>query len=119
MKTPLMAELVVAAGRQGIDERSLKQVLAFLVNSGRAYSVEGNYIHASIVDMCRKKLVDALAVTPLGLTVAEFRDLVEGNRKLCLLLYALFDGEKIIERRGDVRVITEKGATSQQAGRTL
>jgi hypothetical protein len=41
--------------------------------------------------------------------VAGFRDLVSGNRKICLLLYTLFDGEGITERRGDVRVITEKG----------
>jgi hypothetical protein len=54
-------------------------------------------------------LLDALAKNPEGLTVAQFRDLVSGNRKICLLLYALFDSEGITERQGDVRVITDKG----------
>lgn len=111
MKTPLMSELAAFANGRGLDERALKQVLGFLVNSKRAYSVEGNFIHASVVDACRKKLLEKLAETPRGLTVAAFRDLVEGNRKICLLLYTLFDSEKIIERKDDVRVITEKGKT--------
>lgn len=109
MKTPLMADLVAFAGNHGLDERALKQVLAYLTNSGRAYAMEGAFLHASIVDACRKKLLEKLSETPQGLTVAAFRDLVNGNRKICLLLYALFDSEKIIERRGDVRMITEKG----------
>jgi selenocysteine-specific elongation factor len=109
MKTPLMTELVAFAKKHGIDEKTLKQVLAYLVDSRRAYTVEGNFIHASIVDSCRKKLLDKLVLAPQGLTVAAFRDLVDGNRKICLLLYTLFDGEKIIERSGDVRVITDKG----------
>ena len=111
MKTPLMADLVAFAGKHGFDERTLKQVLAYLTGSGRAYAIEGNFIHTSIVDACRKKLLEKLALAPQGLTVASFRDLVGGNRKICLLLYALFDAEKIIERTGDTRVITEKGRT--------
>jgi selenocysteine-specific elongation factor len=112
MKTPLMADLVAFAKNHGFDERVLRQVLAYLVNCRRAYAVEGSFIHAAVVDSCRKKLLDKLVVTPEGLTVAAFRDLVGGNRKICLLLYALFDNEKITERRGDVRVITEKGKTN-------
>jgi hypothetical protein len=53
--------------------------------------------------------MDKLKAVPEGITVARFRDLVEGNRKTCLPLLELFDAEGITERRGDVRVITEKG----------
>jgi hypothetical protein len=45
--------------------------------------------------------------------VAQFRDLVDGNRKMCILLFALFDGEGVTERRGDVRVRKEKVASGK------
>ncbi len=109
MQTPLMSELGEAASRQGIDQRTLGQILRFLTKSGRVHAVEGNYLHSSVVDRARAKLLPALAARPEGMTVAQFRDLVSGNRKICLLLYALFDSEGVTERRGDVRVITEKG----------
>jgi hypothetical protein len=48
------------------------------------------------------------------MTVAQFRDLVSGNRKLCLLLFAIFDREGMTQRAGDVRVITEKGKAALQ-----
>lgn len=102
-------DLASLAQRQGIDEKRLRQLLDFLVAKKAAYYVDAHYLHAPIVDRCRKTLLEALSKTGEGLTVARFRDLVSGNRKICLLLYALFDGEGITERRGDVRVITEKG----------
>jgi selenocysteine-specific elongation factor len=109
MQVPLYLELVAHTKRHGIDERRLTQLLQFAVTRKMAYRVDGEYLHASVVDRCRRALLEALARTPGGLTVAGFRDLVSGNRKICLLLYALFDSEGITERQGDVRVITEKG----------
>jgi len=40
-----------------------------------------------------------------GFTVAEFRDLVGGNRKICLLLLAQYDAELLTKRNGDLRII--------------
>jgi selenocysteine-specific elongation factor len=108
MQTPLVSDLVVFTGRLGIDDRRLKQLLRYMVTAGVLYAVEGQYLHASIVDKCRALLVNALANTPQGLTVAGFRDLVSGNRKICLLLYSLFDGEGVTERKGDVRVLKKR-----------
>ena len=109
MRVPLYADIAAAALKRGIDERTLREVLRYLAAQGSVYYVESNYIHGAVVAVCRKKLLAQLAETPEGLTVAQFRDLVDGNRKMCLLLFALFDAEGITERRGDVRVITEKG----------
>ena len=52
--------------------------------------MEGSYLFGAQVDVCRTKLLNALRAKPEGLTVAEFRDVVEGNRKICLMLFALF-----------------------------
>jgi selenocysteine-specific elongation factor len=109
MQTPLYADLAAHAHKNGIDEKRLKQLLQYLASVKKLYTVEGQYLLASVVDKCRALLLDALAKEPRGLTVAQFRDLVSGNRKICLLLYALFDSEGITERQGDVRVITDKG----------
>ena len=109
MQTPLMSEIITSAKQRGIDEKRLRQLLQYLVSAKKAYLVEGQYLHHSIVDKCRTLLLNALIKEPKGITVAQFRDLVSGNRKICLLLYALFDSEGITERQGDVRVITDKG----------
>ena len=116
MKTPVLAELESYAQKKGIDEKTLKQILRHLVGSRSVYSIEGSYIHRGIVDPCRTKLLKALTENPMGLTVAQFRDLVDGNRKICLLLYALFDSEGITSREGDVRIITSKGTALVETG---
>jgi selenocysteine-specific elongation factor len=109
MNAPVMAELTAHAKRAGIDEKQLRHILQFLASSRVLYPEEGTFLHASVVDKCRRALCDALRKEPDGLTVAQFRDLVAGNRKICLMLYALFDAEGITERKGDVRVRTKKG----------
>ena len=109
MQTPVWADLIQHVRNHSIEEKRLKQLLHFLVSVGILYAVDGQYLHSSVVDTCRKKLLDELSGKPEGLTVAQFRDLVSGNRKICLLLYALFDSEGIVERKGDVRVLTQKG----------
>jgi len=108
MNAPVVAELTVHAKRAGMDEKQLRHILQFLASSRVLYAVEGTFLHTSIVDKCKKVLCDALRKQPQGLTVAQFRDLVAGNRKICLMLYALFDAEGITERKGDVRVLTKK-----------
>lgn len=109
MKIPLLSDLEAAAAKAGIDRNSLKQVLRYLANKGSIVGLEGSYLHGDFVTHCRNKLVNKLKTAPEGITVAQFRDLVEGNRKTCVPLLELFDAEGITERRGDVRVITEKG----------
>ncbi|MBN1673777.1 MAG: selenocysteine-specific translation elongation factor [Kiritimatiellae bacterium] len=109
MKTPLLSDLKRAAKNRRMDERQLMHVLRYLVAQGKAYFVDGHYLHASIVDECRDRLLRALAKRTEGMTVADFRDLVRGNRKICLLLLAIYDAEGITERDGDLRTLTNKG----------
>ncbi|MBD3241631.1 MAG: selenocysteine-specific translation elongation factor [Chitinivibrionales bacterium] len=104
MKTPLLADLTSRAAAEGIDESSLHQVLRHLVRAGKAYQIDGQYLHASVVDSARQKLLAALRERPEGLTVAGFRDLVQGNRKICLLMLSQFDAEGTTRREGDRRV---------------
>ncbi len=105
MQTPLMSEMNPAAQRRGIEERELNQYLRYLVSEERARFIDGNYIHVSVVDRCRDALAKALKQRPEGMTVADFRDLVGGNRKICLLLLAYYDEQGVTVRQGDLRVL--------------
>jgi selenocysteine-specific elongation factor len=109
LSIPLLADLAEKAGAHGIKEDEVKQILAYLVSSGKVYTHDGEHVHASHVDRARKTLLKALAGKPNGLGVAQFRDLINGNRKICLLLLGMYDSEGIVGRVGDVRVLTKKG----------
>jgi len=109
MHTPLMSELTVQTSQRKMDMHEVNQILRHLVSGGKAYFVDGEYIHASIVDRCRGMLLQELDRRGQGVTVAEFRDLIKGNRKICLLLLAIYDGEGSTGRQGDLRVLTDKG----------
>lgn len=109
MKTPLMSEMVPRAYLKGIGENRLRQILRLLSNRRQAYNIDGNFIHKIIVDRCRHDLLKYLNNSERGITIAEFRDLVQGNRKICLLLMSLYDSEGIVIRRDDQRFISDKG----------
>lgn len=109
MKTPLMSQLRQVAEKHGMAEHDLNHILGYLVEQGRACFFDGEYLHASIVDRCRRSLVRELARAREGMTVAQFRNLVRGNRKICLILLGIFDAEGVTERVGDVRLLAEKG----------
>jgi selenocysteine-specific elongation factor len=104
MQVPLMNDMKKRAKERNLTENQLKQVLYHLTSTGNAYRIKDDYIHASIVDRCRKHLLDWFSGPNKEITVGQFRDLVNGNRKICLLLLARFDSERITKRVGDVRV---------------
>jgi selenocysteine-specific elongation factor len=109
MHTPSISELINTAKQKKIDKKKVDQILSMLVARGNLYRIDDNYLHSSIVDNCRKKILNFLNGHKDGITVAGFRDLVSGNRKICLLMLNLFDTEGVTYRDGDLRKITEQG----------
>jgi len=107
MRVPLMSVMKEIAEKRRMSEKVLKQVLLHLLNIGAVYRQEGEVIHRTIVDACREKLMAYLSKNTEGITVAGFRDLTGSNRKLSLLLLAIFDSEKLTRRNGDVRLLAE------------
>jgi len=96
------------AQKMKITEKALKQILHHLTVTGVLYRISEEYVHKDVVDGCRNKLVDYLSTHNEGITVAQFRDLVGGNRKMCLLLISQYDSEKITVREGDYRFLNPK-----------
>lgn len=109
MQVPLMSEIQPLAYKNKIKSDVLNKYIKYLIQNEKLYYIEGNYIHKSVVDKCRKKLLVFLNQNKEGINIAGFRDLVGGNRKMCLLLIGLFDKEGISQRKGDFRFITEHG----------
>jgi selenocysteine-specific elongation factor len=109
MKTPLWSELSEKCARHDINEKRLKQILFYLVSKKRVVHHDGEYIHTTVVNPVRVILLRHLLAHPQGCTVSEFRDLIGGNRKICVILLNIYDAEGVIVRRDDYRFITEKG----------
>ena len=109
MRIPLISELIPKANLIVLKENKLKQIISLLTNQGKIYNIDGHFIHSSIIDKCRKELLEFLSIHKEGIKVSEFRDLVKGNRKICLLMLTQFDSEGITVRKGDYRFITGKG----------
>lgn len=105
IKVPRYEELAEYGGRFNISEKELKLVLNYLVQTKKAHRIEGEYISVKIADKAKESLKKAMAGAENGITVAQFRDLIGANRKLCLLLFALFDSEGFTVRRGDLRFL--------------
>ena len=103
MQAPLPNQLKELADREKIGEKELKAIVHHLVSTGRIIKAEDTHIHVSVVDDCRKKLIEKLSNSSEGIKVADFRDLINGNRKICLLLLAHFDAEGTTVRQGDFR----------------
>lgn len=109
LHVPLMAELVEKSASKGFDEGRLMQILRLLAHRGRLYYIDGNWIHGHVVDRVRKVLLTHMLVNGEPITVADFRNLIDGNRRICLLLINQFDKEGVTSRDGDNRKLTRKG----------
>ncbi|MBP1749124.1 MAG: selB [Deltaproteobacteria bacterium] len=105
MQVPLMSVMKEITQKHRMNDKDLKQVLHHLTLTGLVYRVGEEIIDKTVVDSCRKKLIDHLLKENKGITVAGFRDLVGGNRKSSLLMLLIFDNEKLLRREGDLRFL--------------
>ncbi|MCD4652187.1 MAG: SelB C-terminal domain-containing protein [Candidatus Cloacimonetes bacterium] len=109
MRTPLLSEMMKKATKTGIDEKRLREILRYLVGRKQAFFTDGHYLYCDVVNKCRLELLRYLTDSEESITVAQFRDVIDGNRKICLLLFSIFDSEGIVIRQKDLRYITNKG----------
>ncbi len=109
MTVPLMNNIISECKiQQNIDTPELSQILKHLTGLKTISRVEDSYIHSNIVNRCREAIKTYLKKNKGGITVAQFRDLVRGNRKICLMLLSIYDREKTTIRDGDLRNLYDK-----------
>ena len=75
----------------------------------KSYFYEGDYLHHSIVDKCRKILLNDLKEKEKGINEKDFRLLIDGTKKIVQTLQGIFLEEGIISKRSFFIDITEKG----------
>lgn len=108
LNTPLMSELIPKALKFGISGNKLVQILSLLTKQKKLYRIDNNYIHHTVVDRSRRILIKYLLDHPEGITVSKFRDLINANRKISLLLLIQFDRENLTYRDNDLRFLTDE-----------
>jgi selenocysteine-specific elongation factor len=87
----------------------IANALKAMVFRKELHYTDGQYLAQRFIDDCRKALLRYLNENKQGITVSEFRKIVESNRKISILLFSIFEAENIIERSNDVRIITPHG----------
>ncbi len=108
MKAPTPEQLEQLRIQNKITEKEFRQIIAQLIRNKIIYSSEGVYIHKETVEHIRRILIRFLMENENGITVARFRDLTNGNRKICIPLLILFDNEGTTIRKGNVRILSGK-----------
>lgn len=103
---PLLAALEAdpftppSAADIGTDPAEVRE----LVKHGLVVESDGVLFAPAAIDEAARRLGDALASQPTGLTIAEVRDLLHTSRKFVLALMAHFDATGRTRRRDDVRI---------------
>ncbi len=106
---PSLTLLGEEAAAKGIKDPEVKQALRYLVEGGRAFAVDGDYLPLKTVNKGRRAVVDFLTRTPEGISLGQLRDLTDGTRRSAMLLFQIFETEGIVKRVGDLRVLSKKG----------
>ncbi len=109
MEKPLPSDIEEKAHRERINKDRLKMLLKYMGRQGRLVFFEGDYIHASIVNKCRKMLLEKIAVKEDGINEKEFREMINGTKKLVQMLLGIFIDEGLVVKPTFYILITDKG----------
>jgi selenocysteine-specific elongation factor len=94
--------------KKGVNYSEFISILGELKKNGVIEQVGNTIIPVSTIHELKKKLINFLEINKEGITVAEFRDIIESNRKMALLLFEYFEKQKIVRRIDDKRVLCQK-----------
>jgi hypothetical protein len=105
----MVSDIEAKAHHEKINKDRLKMLLKYLNKKGKLIFNEGEYIHSSIVDKCRKVLLEKIVVKEDGINEKEFREMINGTKKLVQMLLGIFIEEGIVVKPTFYILITEKG----------
>ncbi len=109
MENPLDTEIEEKALNNKIPKDRLKMMLKYLGRQKKIIFFDGDYLHHSIVDKCRKILLTDLNSKEKGINEKDFRLLIDGTKKIVQTLQGIFLEEGIISKRSFFIDITDKG----------
>ena len=109
MDKPYEDDIAKLAQSRKISKDEMKMMLKYLFRQNKMYYYEGEYIHHTIVDQCRKLLLSELIKKENGINEKEFRFLIDGTKRFVQLMIGLLSQEGVIQKQSFFILITEKG----------
>jgi len=109
MLKPVYADVETLALRRNINKGQLKMLLSYLVRKDKIFFNGEDLIHTSIIESSRRKLLKTLAAKANGINEKEFRELIDGTKKIVQVLEDIFIDEGLIEKRTFYLLITDEG----------
>ncbi len=103
---PVEDDIELAARVRNINKDKLWMYRQYLLKEKKLYHTDKVFLHTSIVDEARLKLVQELRRLGKGINEGEFRELIQATRKIVHPLLAIFIAEGIIEQ--EIYTITLK-----------
>ncbi len=100
-----LEDLEWKARQKGIDERTFKYIVKYLGELNKIVRLGPVCYYGKSLNTARNILVEYLKNNEGGITVSAFRDLLGANRKITMQLFDIFEGEKLVYRDGDVRLM--------------
>ena len=94
--------------KEDINKKRLNQILFYLVDKKKVHFIQKKYIHTDFFERSKKLLIEYLEQSKEGITVAQFRDMIQSNRNTALLLLEFFDRENLTIRKGNYRFLKKK-----------
>lgn len=102
------SELLYDAKSRGIDEIRFKNIITYLIDLKKIIRIGDLILNNQKLAESRTILVNYLKLhKEEGIKVSDFRDLLGCNRKIAMLILEIFDKEKLVIRREDVRFLIE------------
>jgi selenocysteine-specific elongation factor len=88
------------------SEKEMKMVITYLGNQKKLIKVDYHYFHADFVNMATDRLIAYLKEnSEKGINVADFRDLINTNRKVAIILLDYFEKINVVINRNLVRFL--------------
>lgn len=101
-----MDAVFLEAKRDGVDDASCRYIVTYLTDLNKIMRIDGMAFCNERLSDARSRLIEYLKVHPEdGIKAAEYRDLIGTNRKNAVILLEIFDKEKIVYRKEDVRFL--------------
>ena len=106
---PVFSEIETSAREVKINKDRLNMLLKYLVAQKAIYLIDGDVLHADIVNRARKKLLGELLRLNKGINEGDFRILIDGTKKIVHPLLAIFKKEGVVVQEKYMINITVKG----------
>ncbi len=90
-----------------ISQQELENLLYYLIENEKILRIKDGFFSKNFIDESKNKLILYFAENQ-QITISQFRNLINSNRKISLSILEYFDEKKLTIRKGDFRILKKK-----------